>query len=67
VAPGVQLAGDVKLGEGVFFGIGSCAIPGVRVGEWTMVGAGAVVVDDLPSDVTAVGVPARMLERKGNR
>jgi UDP-perosamine 4-acetyltransferase len=67
VAPGVQLAGGVKLSEGVFFGIGSCAIPGVHVGERTTVGAGAAVVDDLPSDVIAVGVPARVLERKGNR
>ena len=63
VAPGVALAGAVRLDEGVFFGIGSCAIPGVRVGEWTTVGAGAAVVNDLPSDVVAVGVPARVLER----
>jgi len=67
VAPGVQLAGDVKLGEGVFFGIGSTAIPGVQVGGWTTVGAGGVVVNDIPSDVTVVGVPARELEREGNR
>ena len=67
VAPGVQLAGDVKLGEGVFFGIGSSAIPGVQVGGWTTVGAGAAVVGDLPANVTAVGVPARVLEREGHR
>jgi sugar O-acyltransferase (sialic acid O-acetyltransferase NeuD family) len=67
VAPGVKLSGGVRLGEGVFLGIGSCAIPGVRVGEWTTVGAGAAVVDDLPSKMTAVGVPARELERKGGR
>jgi len=67
VAPGVKLSGGVRLGEGVFLGIGSCAIPGVQVGEWTTVGAGAAVVSDLPSEVIAVGVPARELERKGNR
>jgi sugar O-acyltransferase (sialic acid O-acetyltransferase NeuD family) len=67
VAPGVRLAGDVKLDEGVFLGIGSCAIPGVRVGGWTTVGAGAVVVSDLPSEAIAVGVPARALEREDNR
>ena len=64
VAPGASLAGGVKLGEGAFVGIGSCAIPGVRIGEWTTVGAGAAVVSDLPSELTAVGVPARALERK---
>lgn len=59
VAPGVRLAGDVTLGEGAFLGIGTVAIPGVTVGAWTTVGAGAAIVDDLPADVIAVGVPAR--------
>jgi sugar O-acyltransferase (sialic acid O-acetyltransferase NeuD family) len=63
VAPGVRLAGNVTLGEGAFLGIGSCAIPGVTIGAWTTVGAGASVVHDLPADVTAVGVPARPLRR----
>jgi sugar O-acyltransferase (sialic acid O-acetyltransferase NeuD family) len=67
VAPGVQLAGDVKLGEGAFVGIGSSAIPGVNVGGWTAVGAGAVVINDLPANATAVGVPARVVEREDTR
>jgi serine acetyltransferase len=32
------------------------------VGRWTIVGAGAVVLKELPSNVTAVGVPARIVE-----
>jgi len=67
VAPGVQLAGGVKLGEGAFVGVGSCVVPGIHIGMWTTIGAGAVVVNDLPSEVVAVGVPARALESKGNR
>jgi sugar O-acyltransferase (sialic acid O-acetyltransferase NeuD family) len=66
VAPGVNLAGQVTVAEGVFLGIGSSAIPGVQIGEWTTVGAGAVVADDLPSEVVAVGVPARARERREN-
>jgi len=61
VAPGVHLSGGVKLGNGVFLGIGSAAIPGVTVGDWTVVGAGGIVVEDLPPGVTAVGVPAKTL------
>ncbi len=61
VAPGSHLAGNVRLGEGVFLGIGTVAVPGVSVGAWTTVGAGAAIVADLPSGVTAVGVPARPL------
>lgn len=67
VAPGTQMAGQVTLEEGAFLGIGSSAIPGVRVGAWATVGAGAAVVDDLPGGVTAVGVPARVLEHGGDR
>ena len=35
--------------------------PGVSIGENTVVGAGAVVVRDLPANVLAVGNPARVL------
>ena len=67
LAPGVCLAGGVRLAEGAFLGIGSCAIPGVKVGSWTTVGAGAAIVGDLPAGVVAVGIPARVLERKADR
>jgi sugar O-acyltransferase (sialic acid O-acetyltransferase NeuD family) len=59
VAPGAHLAGNVTLDEGVFLGIGSAVIPGRRIGAWTTVGAGGVVVDDLPAHATAIGTPAR--------
>ena len=58
VAPGTTLAGCVRLGDGVFLGTGSSVIPGIAIGSWTTVGAGAVVVADLPDHVVAVGVPA---------
>ncbi len=59
VAPGSHLAGGVRLGTGVFMGTGSAAIPYVRVGAWTTVGAGGIVVKDIAAGLTAVGVPAR--------
>jgi acetyltransferase EpsM len=34
----------------------------VKVGEWSIIGAGAVVVQDIPPRVTAVGVPARIIK-----
>ena len=61
VAPGCNLAGHVEVGEGAFLGIGVRVIPQRRIGTWTTVGAGGVVVHDLPERVTAVGVPARAL------
>lgn len=59
LAPGSRLAGTVTIGEGVLMGIASFAVPGARVGDWTVVGAGAGVIHDLPAGVTAVGLPAR--------
>lgn len=64
LAPGVHLAGGVALGEGAFMGIGSVAIPRTRVGSWSTVGAGGVVIRPIPERVTAVGVPAVPLPRK---
>lgn len=59
VAPGARLAGGVRVGEGALLGIGCCVIPRRTVGAWATVGAGAVVVTDIPPGVTARGVPAR--------
>jgi sugar O-acyltransferase (sialic acid O-acetyltransferase NeuD family) len=59
LAPGCHLAGEVTLGPGVFMGIGSAAVQRRRIGEWTTVGAGGVVIDDLPAGITAIGVPAQ--------
>ncbi len=63
VAPGVHLAGGVRIGEQSFLGVGASAIPYVTIGARTTIGAGGVVVKDIESDVTAVGVPARVLRR----
>ena len=60
LAPGVRLAGNVTLGDGCDVGVAAAAIPGVEVGAWSIVGAGAVITRSLPPDVTAVGVPARV-------
>ncbi|MFQ5801302.1 MAG: acetyltransferase [Candidatus Methylomirabilales bacterium] len=59
MSPGVQLAGGVHIEEGAFIGIGASIIQGIRVGRWTTIGAGTVVLKDLPDNVVAVGVPAR--------
>lgn len=61
LAPGVALAGRVRVGEGAFLGIGARVIPGRGIGAWAVVGAGAVVLDDVPDGVTVAGVPARPL------
>ena len=59
VGPGVTLAGGVTMEVGAFLGTGVSVAPNVTVGCWARVGAGAVVVKDLPPDVTAIGIPAK--------
>ena len=61
LSPGSNLAGTVHLGEGVMIGTNAAVIPGITIGPWTVVGAGAVVTHDLPGGITAVGIPARVM------
>ena len=63
VAPGAHLGGHVRVSEGALIGIGASVIPGRSIGQWAVVGAGAVVVRDIPASTTVVGVPARVLKR----
>jgi maltose O-acetyltransferase len=51
----------ITIGDNVWLGGGVIVCPGVTIGDNTVVGAGAVVTRDLPSNVVAVGNPARVL------
>ena len=62
-ASGKEYALPIVIGSGAWLGGGAIIGPGVTVGERTVVGAGAVVVRDLPSDVVAVGNPARVIRK----
>lgn len=59
IAPGVNLAGNVQIDDECFIGIGSAIIPGCHIGAKSVIGAGSVVISDIPTGVTAKGVPAR--------
>ncbi|MEN3001406.1 MAG: acetyltransferase [Armatimonadota bacterium] len=61
VAPGARLAGGVQVGEGTLLGVGCSVLPNRKIGAWSVIGAGAVVVDDIPEGVIVAGVPARIV------
>ncbi len=66
IAPGPRREGwegsaPIAIADGVWLGGGVIVLPGVSIGENTVVGAGAVVTRDLPGGVVAVGNPARVI------
>lgn len=60
--PLVNISGEVKIGEGVYVGTGAKIINQLEIGDYTIVGAGAVVSKTLPAKCTAVGVPAKPIK-----
>lgn len=62
IAPGVNLCGEVEVGEGTLIGAGSIIIPGVKIGKWCKIGAGSVVTKDIPDNVMAIGVPCKVIK-----
>jgi maltose O-acetyltransferase len=56
-----EAAEPIAIGDNVWLGGGVIICPGVTIGADTVVGAGAVVTNDLPAGVLAVGTPARVL------
>ena len=69
IYPGVNISGNCNISQCMEIGTGTKIIQGKRIGENTILGAGSIVVNDLQSDVTAVGVPARVIKyhNKGKR
>jgi len=53
---------SVIIGNDVWLGVGSTVLPGVRVGDGAVIGAHALVTEDVPPDAIMVGVPARLLK-----
>ena len=57
----LQYNKPVRLGNNVWLGAGVIVLPGVTIGDNTIVAAGGVVTHDLPANVIAAGTPAKVL------
>ena len=64
---GLQFNVDVKICNNVWIGAGAIIMPGITVGENSVVGAGSVVTKDVPPNTVVVGNPARVLREIGER
>lgn len=56
--------GEVRIEDGCDIGMGSILLPGVKVGEGSIVGAGSVVTRDIPPYSVSAGNPARLLRKR---
>jgi acetyltransferase-like isoleucine patch superfamily enzyme len=59
VSPGCHLSGYTTIHYGAYLGTGAVTVEKHTIGSRSVIGAGAVVVKDIPSNVTAVGIPAK--------
>ena len=58
---GKEWAKPITIGEKVWIGGNVVVLPGVTIGDRTVIGAGSVVTKDIPSDVIAVGNPCKVI------
>lgn len=57
----LEAGAPITLGRNVWVGGGAIILPGVSIGENSVIGAGAVVTGDIPANCVAVGNPARVI------
>ena len=58
----VNISGNVIINEGVLLGSGSTIIQGLTIGKNAIIGAGAVVIRNIPENTTSVGNPTRIVK-----
>ena len=62
ISPGVNIGGFNKIYEGAEFGINSCSVQKIIIGKWAVIGAGAVIIKDVPDNAVVVGNPGRIIK-----
>ena len=67
ICPGVCMSGGVYVEKLAWIGIGSVIRQYLSIGANSIVGAGAVVVSDVPDNVTVVGVPAHTMKKTSGK
>ena len=64
---GYQYNMPIKIGKNCWLGAGVIVLPGVTIGDNSVIGAGSVVTKDIPANVVAVGNPCKVLRAIGER
>jgi len=64
-AKGYQFNAPIRIGKNCWLGAGVMVMPGVTIGDNTVIGAGSIVTRDIPAGVLAVGNPCHVLREIG--
>lgn len=64
LAPGVKIAGNNIISEGVFMGINSCSLNKIKIGKWSIVGGGTAVIKDVSPYAIVAGNPPKVLGKR---
>jgi acetyltransferase-like isoleucine patch superfamily enzyme len=64
-AQGLARVAAVTIDDGAWLGPNVVVLPGVTIGRNAVIGANSVVTRDVPAFATAVGAPARVVQRQG--
>jgi acetyltransferase-like isoleucine patch superfamily enzyme len=60
-----MMPAPIRIGRKVWLGAAVTVVPGVRIGDGAIVGAGAVVTRDVPANAIVAGVPAKLIRVTG--
>lgn len=60
---GMEISRPINIGKDVWIGANATVCGGVTIGDRSVIGAGAVVLKDVPADSVVAGVPARVIRK----
>ena len=63
ISPNVALAGNIQIEKGTHIGTGVNIIPNLKIGKYCIIGAGAVIINDIPDYSVVVGNPGKIIKK----
>lgn len=62
IAHAVSVSGCCSIGDGTFLGTNATILPRIKIGRWATIGAGAVIIRDVPDYAVVVGNPGKVIK-----
>jgi len=62
IAHACSISGNVTIGDGVTMGTNATVLPRLKIGKWATIGAGTVIIRDVPDYATVVGNPGKVIK-----